>query len=308
MGRYTVLFFTWLLCSLTAQNSSAAAEDGHEDEIVSTILDGISVTPEGCLNNPNTIHVQNLCEVLPSLIKTKDFSLDLKRNNANCKVRLKWLDVVLLNPSLLKCLGLKLKWKPDQSQNGKSPLQATIPPETTIALSITKSNDEKQTIEKTCKKELKLGDLELVLSETVDNSEKNNETTSEQEEEENVSKYAYCQWSVVDKNSNEVNIDSLKADGFTIEFEENTDGIDCAQNGSKKYDCTHELDDSRHIVTLAISDKTGRKITSTCEIPSLEELLQEQKSYRPQLQAKPVTPPKLIRYNFGSPMLSPGVF
>ena len=153
--------------------------------------------------------------------------------------------------------------------------------------------------------------MELILSNSSDdtNEEENEEDDEDKEEEqEKVSKFFYCIWSIkydgkdipFKKTGN--NFDSQGMEGISVTVK-NDDNITCAvENG--KYECVPLLDDSKHAITLSIS-KDGKEASLTCDIPSQKELLE--KNQFENLPASFITTPRPIRFNFGEPILSPGV-
>ena len=304
MNEYTVFFFSWMLLAI----APSFAEDRPSPEVCSDLV----------TTNMDNKDVENFCEVLASTMQPNQLSLEMVQDENTCIAQAKWLGMPLTNSDVLKCLNLKLKWESDKEIDiAPNSLKATVTSNAKLTLAITNSEGTNQTMEQNCKKTLSLNGLQILLSDTFDSLKSGEEETEENESEENdasaeLPRFAYCEWSFADQDGEELGIEEITAHGFKIDFEENESDIDCGKNGTNKYDCTHEMDESGHSVTLAIIDETGGvKKTSTCKIPSLEEFgqgYQEMQDYRQQMRGRPVMPPRPIRLNFGGPILSPGVF
>ena len=302
-----------------------ALPDQNSEEIISVPppSDSETISREGCWNNlqiDRNIYrdIPYFCQSLAPLLRLEQFSLKMDRDGDTCNAQVKWMDIPLSSSNLQECLNLKLEWtSPEReiSTNGDS-LKATTTSPATLTLSFENFRGETQKMKQDCNPKLSLENLQIVLSDTRDNLEDNqgeeedDDENNDENAQEELPKFAYCEWSIVDGEGQTVNIDKLAANGLNVEFEGNESDIDCGQNGSTKYDCTHEIDESSHTVTLTITSEGGdEKKSSTCEIPSRQYLLQEQQNLnRRQLRPRPVVPPRPIRFNFGGPILSPGVF
>ena len=321
MTRYALFVLAGILHPLVpapSQTRPPGAVVSHDAGTTETTPDNERATPKACLNGlaiDRSIYrdVPHFCESLQPFLRPRQFSLDVERMaNDTCKARMKWMGIALEAPALLKCLKIDPRKDPGEGIDFVEKDHSFVASPNTYAKISFDFTDSEGTAHGMgsldCKKKLRMEDLEIVLSETDSGplEEDDEEEGGNQIDEQSIPKFAYCEWSIVDQDGSEISIEKLESDGFTVGIKENKDDIDCNQNGNSRYDCTHEIDDSSHTVILSLSNETTEK-TSTCNIPSQKELSQEQRQFYAPLPVNPALPPKPIRFNFGGPILSPGV-
>ena len=256
------------------------------------------INPEECANHlkRNSEQLEGFCPIISAGTNSQNFALEITRKGDQCEGHVKWIGMPL-DTSILECLSAELQTNDSNDEftlvfQGKEIAQESCPPI-----------------------EMNIDDLEIVFSNPIAEDEDEEDDDEEEEEEEGekedkIPTFADCQWDILYKekkyalkrNGDELTISELEGVNITVDNESN---IDCDVSGDG-YNCSHQIDDSSHTVTLTVSTGDDAK-SETCKIPSLDEARKEQQSYG-RFPVTPVRPPRPIRHNFGNTILSQGVF